>query len=528
MIRIVLISASIILNIVFTVAEGLIINEIQPAPESPEPEWVELYNHSSIEYRCDNCEIGDSRSLKAVEPFTLKAGGFILIADDAAALRASYSIPSDITVIELALPALNNGGDEVRLFNGTLMLDSISYSSSYDRGKTLERIFPDLPWGNDNWASVKDGVNGTPGNPNSNAIKAFDIELSDVIQTENKISLIYKNTGSESFTIEEIIIDSQINETNLNILPGDSATFDIDLPETDSYGYKSHSATVTVLSSENALESVTDSLFLYHTPDSDPIISEVMYDPDDNKCEFFEIFYSGEKPFDLNGILYGDASERNDLNSIDTALIIKSDSYIAFAADSTIYDYSNVGNVLILSDFPTLNNSGDEIILDYPIDNGKPPISIYFDGDMHDKRFNDTKGISLEIVDDGSGPEFRSSTDEFGSTPGTINSWSWIDELDSGITIEPNPFDETRPAEITYNLFEGTGYIRATIYDQTMISVFDLIEGRPGGGRGSASWDGRDRNGSRLPAGVYILIIEGVDDKTEKSTIKREVIIIGE
>jgi carboxypeptidase T len=65
----------------------------------------------------------------------------------------------------------------------------------------------------------------------------------------------------------------------------------------------------------------------------------------------------------------------------------------------------------------------------------------------------------------------------------------------------PNPF--SRAAVIGYQL-ESPGWASLTIYNIAGQTVRTLVEGRQEAGPHSASWDGRDGRGRKLPAGVYL------------------------
>jgi len=77
------------------------------------------------------------------------------------------------------------------------------------------------------------------------------------------------------------------------------------------------------------------------------------------------------------------------------------------------------------------------------------------------------------------------------------------------LSISPNPFRDR--VEIRYSIGEGAKGIELKIYDVTGRLVKKLGEGKTPNSQFSIlnySWDGRDSKGSKLPAGVYYLILK--------------------
>ncbi len=76
----------------------------------------------------------------------------------------------------------------------------------------------------------------------------------------------------------------------------------------------------------------------------------------------------------------------------------------------------------------------------------------------------------------------------------------------------PNPF---RPSTtIPFTLAES-GPVRLSVYGADGRLIAQLIEGEQAAGRHIVSWDGRDRNGQRLPSGVYFFALNagGVESR---------------
>ena len=105
-------------NISFTNFSGVIVNEIRNdivinefmyAPNSPEPEWIEIFNRSSKIIDLKNYKIADnSDSVVVVKTSTiLNPGEYFVIASDTT-LRKYYNVLSPI--VSASFPSLNNSG----------------------------------------------------------------------------------------------------------------------------------------------------------------------------------------------------------------------------------------------------------------------------------------------------------------------------------------------------------------------------------------------------------------------------------
>ena len=65
---------------------------------------------------------------------------------------------------------------------------------------------------------------------------------------------------------------------------------------------------------------------------------------------------------------------------------------------------------------------------------------------------------------------------------------------------QPNPFRES--TVIVYSVPEAQP-VQLRIYNTLGAPVVTLVDGARRGGFHQVEWDGRDRNGNRLPAGIY-------------------------
>jgi hypothetical protein len=158
---------------------SIVINEIQFDPREPEPEWIELYNTSSVAVSLEGWSIHDGGTGKPakLQPHTaMSPQSYLVVAADTAALFAVRGRLVNAVECVSGFPSLNNAGDAVVLTDGFgSVIDSVWYFPSWHNpaiddpaGRSLERIRPELA-SNDpkSWTSSASWNRATPGERNS-------------------------------------------------------------------------------------------------------------------------------------------------------------------------------------------------------------------------------------------------------------------------------------------------------------------------------------------------------------------------
>ncbi len=173
----------------------------------------------------------------------------------------------------------------------------------------------------------------------------------------------------------------------------------------------------------------TSMSFLFFIPvsekRSDIIVSEMFADPDPTiglpAAEFIEIYNRSSNPFDLNGWKLTDGSS----TATFPAQLILPNQYWIITSSSNAGLFSSYQNVIGVSNFPSLNNSGDLVLLKgssgLTVDSLNYSLSWYRDADKQQG------GWSLERIDLGKSStdplNWVASQDVTGGTPGKQNSW---------------------------------------------------------------------------------------------------------
>ncbi len=156
----------------------------------------------------------------------------------------------------------------------------------------------------------------------------------------------------------------------------------------------------------------------------DIIITEILADPSPTvglpESEFVEIYNRSEKIFDLQNWKITDGSS---IGSLPTHLIFPNE-YIILTSTASATQFNSFGTVLGVSNFPTLNNSGDALVLKDNIDIAIDSVN-YTDAWYRD---DDKKqgGYTLELIDPanlcGEEDNWTATEGAVGGTPGTQNS----------------------------------------------------------------------------------------------------------
>jgi len=451
----------------------IVINEIMYAPSSGQPEWVEIFNRSETSYLLTNWQLGDATSSSVITtlPTIIEPGEYIVLTKDSSIVNF-YSIPSKI--IEMNLPALNNPGDDVVLLNENLfVIDSLSYTSAWggSTGKSLERIDVNLSSTlQSNWSESIDPKGGTPGKDNSVIPREFDLAITYFNSTDSflfvdeissfKVNVLNLGTSSiqdaalnvyldlnsdEFFTEDEIIAQfTQIDfEANQEISREFNYTF-------GSIG------NISMLAVINHLEDTyptNDSLFLQkevvkpNVERGQIVINEFMYAPTAPYPEWIEIYNSSATAFQLRDFKIADL---NDTVTISTQnILLQPDSYLVISRDSIITQLYDIPSQVIVRSFPTLNNSGDRIML---LDN----YTRIIDSLEYSSTWGGTGGKSLERINPFGNSSDQSnwvtSTDPSNGTPGRLNSSAPKDYDVAVIDFYSNPQQPIIGEPVTFSI----------------------------------------------------------------------------
>lgn len=443
------------------VRNDLIINEFMYAPNSPEPEWIEIFNRSNKIIDIKNYRIADNNDTVSVvsESVLLNPGDYFVIADDSS-IHNYYNVLSGVAYKNF--PTLNNTNDKIIILDSlNRTIDSLYFSSSWggNNGKSLERINPELSSiDSANWHTSESKYKATPGYINSVTQKDFDLELSDIIYApalpvfgeDVTISVKIKNTGRNNaqFNIQlfedaelDSIPDLLLNELpSLSIASEDTAIYVVSYTIQDLQKVRGFFALINFSQDED-----TSNNYLYSTikpgyPFSAVVINEIMFTPTGGEPEWVEIFNRSDDLINIKNWSVTDVFTTPISGKVNKDVYIKGDSFLVMAKDSSIENYHRlIPSEVIVVHLPSFNNDADGIVL-------KDDRGATIDSVLYSSEWGGTNGFSLERKEvdaiSNLSANWAPSKDIEQSTPGRINS---ITPKEFDLSVSDISFDPRFP-----------------------------------------------------------------------------------
>ncbi len=418
----------------------LLVNEIMYAPNSPEPEWIEIYNNSSKQINLKGYQLAaESGKNKVVsKDLFINPEEYFVITRDSSMFSRYPGSPK----FTLALfPTLNNTKDKIILLDSLdRAIDSLEYKSSWggSKGKSLERIdFAKASIDSTNWKTSGSILGATPGFINSVSKKKYDIAVTTITFTPqsplagDRVKIraeavnFGKNDAAFRLILNQVNIDGskqKREETSIIILvSGNSITFEFDFAIA-SILLKHTFEIVADCSDDEDL--TNNSLTAVIRPGYKPqtvLLNEIMYNPLNGEPEWIELYNNSSFDVDLEDWSIIDVlttPAKTKIKSKDYIFPVR--SFLVVSKDSTIKNFHReVPSKLIISTFANLNNDADGVVI-------KDSRDVTIDSMRYDRTWGGESGRSLErkqmsvLTTDKA--NWGSSKDIELSTPGRINS----------------------------------------------------------------------------------------------------------
>ena len=422
----------------------VVINEIMYAPSTGQPEWVELYNKTNAPVNLNKWRFHDNSShvnITSQDNF-IPANGFVVLCKDTT-IKSYFNVLAEI--IPVKLPSLNNTGDIACIRDSSnITIDSLEYLPTWGgstNGRSLERILINRESIQaENWGTSKSKFKATPGKVNSLTPKNYDLGITN-FETEKEYAIIgekvllritIKNAGlnpSATFIVniyKDPDADSTIKHAEMFIslagdiiYPGDSTI--LNYATSDFSTGKNYF--IAELITEPDDEKENNISYTYFTGAeinevrNDLIINEIMFAPASPEPEWIEIFNRSMKNINLKNYQIADASDT--IKIINYNLLINPEEYLVIAKDSSITNKYPINSKIIFTNFPSLNNSADKIIL---LDS----LNRAIDSLQYSSKWGGTNGRSLERISADNlsidSLNWKSCKSKIIATPGKINS----------------------------------------------------------------------------------------------------------
>jgi hypothetical protein len=550
---------------------SIVINEINYAPPSGGPEWIELYNATAIGIDLNGWALSNrnttSRYILLRTGAPLPTCGYIVITKDSSLFRSANpgAPPGIIQVSSLPTFLLNNLGDAVVIFDpeGAAM-DSVRFLPSWggSKGTSLERLEAGRS-SNDstNWGSSGDSSGSTPGRQNYLTPLDFDLRLvrlrtDDSSSISPVITMVIRNVGrTEAGTFDVSIFDDVNGDSTAQpaeriahstfsraITPGDSAavTFVWNDPPA---GTRLLIGTVDFPRDMRVSDNIAYELFRGPYPNDAMIINEIMYEPLSGNSEYVELLNRSTHPVDLRdwelSSVPRTTAGTNAHPITRLPLIIEAGEYAVIGSDSSLmkqfpYLSDPSSHVILKQGGFSLNNSGEKVILRDLT--GRTIDSVFYLPAWHNAEIDIHSGRSLEKINPnlpGNVPRnWSTSADPRGGTPGRRNSlYTAPGGVSAAVSFSPNPFspDGDGFEDVTimsYQLPVPAAVIRVRIYDSMGRLIRMLADGEPSASRGELIWDGFDNDRRRAPMGIYVILLEARSADGQRSFSWKAVVVV--
>lgn len=551
---------------------SVIVNEIQYAPATGEPEWIELFNTTPDTLTLTGWSVSDlqvgSKHNMGQRPLLLPGSSFAIVTGDTQAFVAVRGRPQCLLIGVVAFPSLNNTGDAVVIFDEQgRVVDSVHYMPSLGGGGgvSLERIDPRAPSivGN-NWSGCLDSAGATPGRHNSVVIQDVDLQVVDLrfqwpgMPEGGEPQLLVQNVGRRPVAGYNVVFYDDINGDSLGspsellhseevvtiLQPGEnrmsSHWLSIPVP-----GH--HTIVVEVQHSEDlrVRNNHTIREMVVSIPSGSLCVNEVMYEPLQGEAEYVELLNTSAREIELRQCILTDrptasgTTNRRVVSCVPKRLrpgefcVLASDSSLVTRfpwvqdIDPRLIIFAGSGNL-------GLNNDGDCVVIRGPdlvaID------SVAYSPDWHNPEVAGTVGRSLERIAPNLPPNdsrsWSSSVHGSGGTPGLPNSvYAAVKLTGSRLACIPNPFSPDGDGYqdftiIRHELPLRTGIMRLRIFDikGRLIRILRSVD--PVGPRGEIVWDGRDQERRRVRIGVYIILLEVYDQQEQVVLEEKGTVIV--
>ncbi|NOZ74211.1 MAG: lamin tail domain-containing protein, partial [FCB group bacterium] len=500
-------------------------NEFFPLPNNDQTEFVELVSLGTLPFTgwslMDSRKIPVMLSEKILRPFDL-----VTIAGDSSILNR---LPEPELGIILAgtFPTLNNSGDALYLLDLTgSVIDSLRYTPDWPLAEehSLEKVSPAFPSADpSSWKTCTAVEGQTPGRPNSVLLAARDGELLPDFywsprfpepEEAVRCSVRVTNQGLEPITgsISVELADEEIAEISVPELSRLDTVPVFPVFSLPGEGPQPLTISFHISGDGNPWNNMTtDTIWVRYSPGC-AVLNEFLAIPDSGVAEFVEVILQREiapGPWRIS-----DGSSEAILPQFGGSRGV----YIVLGADSS-WAGLNFVRTVIPGSWPSLNNSGDRILLMDPT--GKKIDSLEFTTD-----WALIPGRSQEkFRPDYPSADFRSwgvSVDEDGMTPGKPNS-ILVDTLNAKAVIryEPDPFSPDGDGRddrlwIHYRLPYNQSVFTVEVFDASGRQIATPVSRQVVSREGVLYWDGHRGNGDKARIGLYLVKAEAEDLQSSK------------
>lgn len=528
------------------------INEIFPAPNPNQSEWVEILNPNETEITLYGMVITSrGKSLKIDLTITLEPQSFLILTKDT--LGFEKSLVCKYLVVQL--PTLHNDWDEITIrTRDSLLIDSAYYNSSLVRkGFSIERIdWSEAGYILSNWSICTDTNQHTMCLNNSKSIKDFNLIHQFDFNEGNGYLKLY-NGGRKDISNISIIsflklkvngnseerkfIENHIDKLNRK----DSITIELPIKKFIADNNYDILENLIIEIKYDSLKQIATRKLIFPLgipyPFKSVLVNEFLFDVYPGCGEFIELINISNDTLSLKYWKLINSSNKELFFDDDKSTFqIEPNNFWVIVWDSAFFNcfeyLTGADNIFCLKGSFSLRNTGDKILLVNPI--GLVQDSLSYFPEWHKGKLTSYKQRSLEkmipVEKSYLGENWYTCVDPRGATPGEINSVSIEKGEKISIDVEPSTFSPTslnNEAKIIYKLPYKQARINVKIFDLGGIEVYTLANNQITSSAGEIVWNGDTNFGKKASPGGYVIFLEAIDIISGEVTTGKTTIGVG-
>lgn len=530
------------------------INEIFPAPNTNQSEWLEIINTSSSELTFNGLIVTNrNSSIKIPETISIPANSYLIILDDTIGFSQFITCKS----LVYKLPTFHNDWDfiTIRKIDSSLV-DSIYYNSKLvKKGFSIERYDWSEPGYHLNNLNISEDKFGhTICKPNSKHINDFEL-AHNLFFNEGKCTLTLQNKGRLS--IDSLLVKIEFRYINdhqektktipsresFNLKKKDTAFFEFQIntlfDDEDVDILKEIRIILTYDSIKTRSKRLITSKLSLPKPFTGLLVNEFLFDAYTGCGEFIELTNSTHDTIDISAWKIINSSNKIIVfvSNENKSLEIPPGNYFVVFWDSSFYncfeELRGKENFYYFKGSFSLRNTGDQIILINKIGVTQDSLSYY--PEWHKGKFTSYKQKSLEkqipVQASFASENWLTSVAPRGGTPGEVNSVSYKQDNKISLTIEPNPFSPYTNSKsqtiISYILPYKQARINVKIYSLNGIEIYTLANNLITSSAGEITWKGETNFGEKVTPGGYVIHFEAIDIINGEVSTKKTTIGVG-
>ena len=353
----------------------VVINEFLYDPGEGQAEFIELYNPTNEAYSLEkwtlNDNTGNRNTITSLQK-VLPPQSYLVLTPDST-LHENFP-EAGLHVMGGRFPSLNNGGDAIVIRDSSgQRLDSLTYISNWGSDKSsVERLSIRVSAiYQANWKPSIAANGATPGAANSNPADTDPPALvSAIAAASNRVVLTFNEPLSPDYA-PAVSAVSLTPDRDIATVDADQNTITVNLQENLASNTRYRVEIMPPIPDlfGNSVDEAVSAGFTYYDVvpvDSGSVfINEFMYDPGSEISEYIELYNPTNRAFNLAGWTLNDnTGNRKILVPRQETYILPPDTFLVIAPDSSVTGtFGEINLKVVSSSFPSLNNSGDAIVI---------------------------------------------------------------------------------------------------------------------------------------------------------------------